>query len=150
MKPDIHPKYRFVVFHDVSCDFTFLTRSTIETKKTMEYEGKEYPLVVMDISSKSHPFYTGTQKILDTAGRVERFYQKYGFQRDPALDGDESEAPKEAASATPTEAPEEPLEDGMTRVTDADGNVHIIQEWKHEPEATAEEPAEEKPEEPAE
>lgn len=81
MKPDIHPEYRYVVFRDVSCDFEFLTRSTIETDKTTEYDGQEYPLVVIDISSKSHPFYTGTQKILDTEGRVDRFYKKYGLTR---------------------------------------------------------------------
>ncbi len=81
MKPDIHPEYRYVVFRDVSCDFEFLTRSTIETDKTTEYDGEEYPLVVVDISSKSHPFYTGTQKILDTEGRVDRFYKKYGLTR---------------------------------------------------------------------
>ena len=81
MKPDIHPEYRFVVFRDVSCDFEFLTKSTIETDKTTEYDGAEYPLVVIDISSKSHPFYTGTQKILDTEGRVDRFYKKYGLTR---------------------------------------------------------------------
>jgi large subunit ribosomal protein L31 len=82
MKPEIHPKYRQVVFRDVSCDFEFLTRSTIQAKQTTTYEGKEYPLVVIDISSQSHPFYTGTQKILDTAGRVERFYRKYGFKQE--------------------------------------------------------------------
>jgi large subunit ribosomal protein L31 len=81
MKPDIHPEYRYVVFRDVSCDFEFLTRSTIETDKTTEYDGAEYPLVVIDISSQSHPFYTGTQKILDTEGRVDRFYKKYGLTR---------------------------------------------------------------------
>ena len=82
MKPDIHPSdYRFVVFRDVSCDFEFLTRSCIATDQTTEYEGQEYPLVVLDISSESHPFYTGTQKIIDTEGRVERYYKKYGFQK---------------------------------------------------------------------
>jgi len=81
MKPDIHPEYRHVVFRDGSADFEFLTRSTIQTKETTTFEGKEYPLVRLEISSASHPFYTGTQKILDTAGRVEKYYQKYGFQR---------------------------------------------------------------------
>ncbi|MBN2798652.1 MAG: type B 50S ribosomal protein L31 [Deltaproteobacteria bacterium] len=83
MQADIHPEYRFVVFRDVSNGFEFLTRSAASSKETTEYEGKEYPLIRMDISSQSHPFYTGTQKLLDTAGRVERFYQKYGF-KDPA------------------------------------------------------------------
>lgn len=80
MRADIHPDYRFVVFRDVSCDFEFLTRSTINTRETCEYEGTEYPMVKIDISSASHPFYTGTQKILDTEGRVDRFYRKYGFK----------------------------------------------------------------------
>lgn len=79
MRADIHPEYRFVVFRDVSCDFEFLTRSCIQTRETTTYNGQEYPLVLIDISSESHPFYTGTQKIIDTEGRVERFYRKYGF-----------------------------------------------------------------------
>lgn len=78
MKSDIHPKYRTVVFHDVSADEKFLTGSTIETKETTQWEdGKEYPLVKVDISSASHPFYTGKQKFLDTAGRVEKFQKKF-------------------------------------------------------------------------
>ena len=88
MKPDIHPDtYRFVVFRDITCDHEFLTRSCIETDKTTEFEGQEYPLVVLDISSESHPFYTGTQKIIDTEGRVERFYKKYGFKKDESITG---------------------------------------------------------------
>ncbi len=84
MREGIHPEYRFVVFRDVSCDFEFLTRSTIKTNDTCEYNGETYPLVTIDISSKSHPFYTGTQKILDTEGRVERFYRKYGLKQSDA------------------------------------------------------------------
>ena len=79
MKTDIHPDYRFVVFRDISANFEFLTRSCVQTRETTTYEGEEYPLVTIDISSESHPFYTGTQKLLDTEGRVERFYKKYGF-----------------------------------------------------------------------
>ncbi|SUO97304.1 type B 50S ribosomal protein L31 [Suttonella ornithocola] len=79
MKKDIHPNYRPVVFQDNSADFAFLTRSTIETNETIKWEdGQEYPLVRVDISSQSHPFYTGTQNIVDTAGRVDRFRRKYG------------------------------------------------------------------------
>ena len=78
MKPDIHPKYRPVVFHDVSADEKFLTSSAIATKDTIQWEdGNEYPLVKVDISSASHPFYTGKQKFLDTAGRVEKFQKKF-------------------------------------------------------------------------
>lgn len=78
MKPGIHPDYREVLFHDVSNDFKFITRSTIGTRETGEFEGKEYPLVKIEVSSESHPFYTGTHKIVDTAGRVEKFRQKFG------------------------------------------------------------------------
>ena len=79
MKPDIHPNHRPVVFKDNSADFAILTRSTVETKETITWtDGKEYPLVRVDISSQSHPFYTGKQNIVDTAGRVERFKRKYG------------------------------------------------------------------------
>ncbi len=81
MKPDIHPEYRFVVFRDISADFQFLTKSCMQTRETTEFEGTEYPLVTIDISSESHPFYTGTQKLLDSEGRVERFYKKYGFAK---------------------------------------------------------------------
>lgn len=78
MKKDIHPNYRPVVFQDVGADFAFLTRSTVETKDTIAWEdGNEYPLAKIEISSKSHPFYTGKQSIVDTAGRVDRFKKKY-------------------------------------------------------------------------
>jgi large subunit ribosomal protein L31 len=79
MKADIHPEYRFVVFRDISANFEFLGKSCVQTRETTTFEGTEYPLVTIDISSESHPFYTGTQKLLDTEGRVERFYKKYGF-----------------------------------------------------------------------
>ena len=79
MKKDIHPNYRPVVFQDNSADFAFLTKSTVETKETITWtDGKEYPLVRVDISSQSHAFYTGKQNIVDTAGRVDRFKRKYG------------------------------------------------------------------------
>ena len=80
MKKDIHPEYRDVVFKDVSTDFAILTRSTIKTSETIVWEedGKEYPLYKVDISSASHPFYTGKQKIMDTEGRIEKFQKKFG------------------------------------------------------------------------
>ncbi len=78
MKEGIHPQYRQVVFQDSSANYAFITRSTIKTEKTIKWEdGKEYPLVNMDISSASHPFYTGRQKMMDTAGRVERFGKRF-------------------------------------------------------------------------
>ena len=77
MRQGIHPEYREVVFKDSSSGDLFLSRSTIQTKDTVEFEGKEYPLVKLEISSYSHPFYTGTQRLLDTEGRVEKFMKKY-------------------------------------------------------------------------
>jgi large subunit ribosomal protein L31 len=81
MKKDIHPNYREVVFHDTSSDFKFLTRSTIETSDTVAWEdGNSYPLVKIELSSASHPFYTGKKIFLDTAGRVEKFNKRYKKQ----------------------------------------------------------------------
>ena len=79
MRKDIHPKdYRFVVFKDMSNDYAFLTKSTVNTKDSIEWEdGKEYPLVKLEISHKSHPFYTGKMQLVDTAGRVDKFKTKY-------------------------------------------------------------------------
>lgn len=79
MKAEIHPEYREVVFQDLSSDFSFKTRSTIRARETVKWEdGNEYPLVKVDVSSKSHPFYTGQHKIVDSGGRVDRFKQRYG------------------------------------------------------------------------
>ena len=79
MKQGIHPEaYRFVVFKDMSNDYTFLTKSTVKTKETIEWEdGKEYPLVKLEISHTSHPFFTGKMKFVDTAGRVDKFKSRY-------------------------------------------------------------------------
>ena len=80
MKKDIHPKYREVVFKDAASGTLFLTRSTVQTAESIEYEGKTYPLFQVEISSASHPFYTGKQQIVDTTGRVERFRKKYNLR----------------------------------------------------------------------
>ena len=79
MKPDIHPKnFRKVVFKDLSIDYAFITKSTVETKDTIIWEdGQEYPLVKLEISHKSHPFYTGKSKMVDTAGRIDKFKTRY-------------------------------------------------------------------------
>ncbi|MFZ2237213.1 MAG: type B 50S ribosomal protein L31 [Dokdonella sp.] len=78
MKPNIHPQSHAVVFQDLSSDFSFLTRSTMSSKETVKWEdGEEYPLIKIDISSKSHPFYTGKNKVLDTGGRVDKFRKRY-------------------------------------------------------------------------
>jgi large subunit ribosomal protein L31 len=82
MKPEIHPQYRPVVFMDLSSGTSFLTRSTISTNETTTWEdGNTYPMAKVEISSASHPFFTGTMKIVDTAGRVERFERRYGARR---------------------------------------------------------------------
>jgi large subunit ribosomal protein L31 len=78
MKADIHPEYREVLFHDSGADKYFLIPSTLKTSETREYEGKTYPYYPLDISSASHPFYTGTQRIVDTGGRVQRFEKRFG------------------------------------------------------------------------
>ena len=78
MKKDIHPNYREVAFVDLSNDFKFITRSTVSAREKITIDGTEYPLVKIEVSSESHPFYTGKHKIVDTAGRVEKFRQKFG------------------------------------------------------------------------
>ena len=78
MKKNLHPLYRAVVFQDVSANKGFLTRSSISAKDTITWEdGKTYPLVKLDVSAFSHPFYTGQQKVLDTAGRIDRFKKRF-------------------------------------------------------------------------
>ena len=79
MKPGIHPDYHPVVFQDASTGKTFLTRSTAKSSRTIEWEdGNSYPVLVVDITADSHPFWTGTQRLVDTAGRVEKFNRRYG------------------------------------------------------------------------
>ncbi|GAB5564546.1 MAG: type B 50S ribosomal protein L31 [Winogradskyella sp.] len=78
MKAGIHPEnYRVVAFKDMSNDDVFLTKSTAETNETIEVEGVEYPLVKLEISRTSHPYYTGKSKLVDTAGRIDKFKSKY-------------------------------------------------------------------------
>ena len=96
MKQGIHPDYREVVFVDTSSDFKFLTRSTAETDETIEWEdGNTYPMVRVEISSASHPFYTGKQILVDSGGRIERFRKRYGkesFTKEEAESEEESGA----------------------------------------------------------
>ncbi|HVR81638.1 MAG TPA: type B 50S ribosomal protein L31 [Luteimonas sp.] len=78
MKAGIHPEYRDVVFQDMTSDFRFLTRSTLSSKETVKWQdGNDYPLIKIDISSASHPFYTGQSKLMDTSGRVDKFRKRY-------------------------------------------------------------------------
>ena len=81
MKKEIHPEYRTVLFHDLSVDKYYLIPSTLETDQTKEWEdGNTYPYCPLDVSSASHPFYTGQSKIIDTGGRVERFKKRFSFE----------------------------------------------------------------------
>jgi len=78
MKKDIHPKnYRMVAFKDMSNEFTFITKSSAASKETISIDGVDYPLLKLEISNTSHPFYTGKMKLLDTAGRVDKFMNRY-------------------------------------------------------------------------
>ena len=83
MKKEIHPEsYRLVAFKDMSNDDIFITKSPVETKETIEVDGVEYPLVKLEISRTSHPYYTGKSKLIDTAGRIDKFKNKYAkFQK---------------------------------------------------------------------
>ena len=82
MKTGIHPEtYRLVAFKDMSNDQVFITRSCANTKETIEIEGVVYPVIKLEISNTSHPFYTGKMKLVDTAGRVDKFYQRYAKKK---------------------------------------------------------------------
>lgn len=84
MKKGIHPEYRQVVFWDLSSDFKFLTRSTMTSKETIKWEdGNEYPVIKIEISSHSHPFFTGKKVFVDTAGRVDKFNQRLAKKQAP-------------------------------------------------------------------
>lgn len=78
MKPDIHPNYQKVVFHDTAANTYFVVGSTIQTDRTINYEGKTYPYISIDVSSASHPFYTGEQRVAKKDGRVSKFKNRFG------------------------------------------------------------------------
>ena len=108
MKKGIHPTYRPVVFQDTAANFSFLTRSCVETDETIKWEdGKEYPLYKLEISSASHPFFTGKMKLVDTTGRVQKFQDKYKNTKYGARaeGGEAKPAPKPAEK--PAAKPEE-------------------------------------------
>jgi len=107
MKKDLHPEsYRTVIFKDFSCDEAFMTKSCAPTKDTIVWEdGNEYPLIKLEISNKSHPFFTGKMKFVDTAGRIDKFNKKFAKFAKKTAPKQEAEAPTEEA---PTEeAPKE-------------------------------------------
>ncbi len=102
MKDGIHPEYKDVLFIDPSANFQFVTRSTMDVKnreKATHTDGKEYPVMRLDVSSESHPFYTGKQKIVDVAGRVEKFKQRYGAKKPAAAPAAATEAVTPPAAA---------------------------------------------------
>ena len=115
MKSNTHPEnYRLVAFKDMSNNDVFITKSTVETKETTKIDGVEYPLFKLEISRTSHPYYTGKSKLVDTAGRVDKFRSKYanfnqpGSGDSPASEETTAEAPAEEATAeAPAEAPAE-------------------------------------------
>ena len=88
MKTELHPEYREVLFHDTSSDTYFLINSTVQTNETKEYEGETYPYMTVDISSASHPFYTGKQKSATRDGRVARFNKRYNRNTESAADNE--------------------------------------------------------------
>ena len=108
MKADIHPNYREVVFHDVTSDFKFLTRSTLGSKETTKWEdGNEYPLVKVHITSASHPFFTGEERIVDIEGRVDKFKARAEAAkkaREARMKAAKKQAARKAAKAEKAEA----------------------------------------------
>ncbi len=103
MKKDTHPKeYRKVIFKDFSCDHAFMSRSCADTKDTITWtDGNEYPLIKLEISSASHPFFTGKMKFIDTAGRIDKFNKKFAkfAKKKPAAEAPAAEAPAETPEA---------------------------------------------------
>ena len=123
MKKEIHPEYREVLFHDTSVDKYFLIPSTLNTDQTKEWEdGKTYPYYPLDISSASHPFYTGKHKIVDTGGRVDRFKKRFAktASTEQELAEAQNEEVVEEVKEEVTEAPtEEVAEEAKEEVTEA-------------------------------
>tara|TARA_B100000927_G_C16381837_1_gene435727 strand:+ start:563 stop:982 length:420 start_codon:yes stop_codon:yes gene_type:complete len=108
MQKDIHPEYREVLFHDKSMDYYFIVRSTLKTDETKEWEdGKTYPYCILDISSASHPFYTGKQKLVDTGGRVDKFRKRFGNKTKAAPEAEIASAETPAEEPITDETPEE-------------------------------------------
>ena len=138
MKKEIHPEYREVLFHDTSVDQYFLIPSTLNTDQTKEWEdGKTYPYYPLDISSASHPFYTGKHKIVDTGGRVDRFKKR--FAKTASAEQELAEAPAEEVveevKEEVTEAPtEEVVEEAKEEVTEASTEEAVEEEASKEKE----------------
>ena len=143
MKSDIHPEnYRLVAFKDMSNDDVFITKSTVETKETTKIDGVEYPLFKLEISRTSHPYYTGKSKLVDTAGRVDKFRSKYAdFNKTSDVKEDTPVDEKKEIPESKTEAPAE------EKAVEAPAEEPASEAPAEEPasEAPAEEPAAEAP-----
>ena len=151
MKSNIHPEnYRLVAFKDMSNNDVFITKSTVETKETTKIDGVEYPLFKLEISRTSHPYYTGKSKLVDTAGRVDKFRSKYANFNQPATnEAPAEEAPAEEAPAeeATAEAPAEeaPAEEAPAEEAPAEAPAEEAPAEAPAEEATAEEATAEAP-----
>ena len=134
MKKETHPEYREVLFHDTSVDKYFLIRSTLNTDQTKEWEdGKTYPYYPLDISSASHPFYTGKHKIVDTGGRVDRFKKR--FAKTTSAEQKLAETPtEEVVEVAQEEVTESPVEEVQEDVTEAPTEEVVEEETPKEKE----------------
>ena len=149
MRKDIHPEYREVLFHDKSVDVYFLVPSTLKTDETKEWEdGKTYPYCVLDISSASHPFYTGKQKLVDTGGRVEKFRKRFGnkSKATPAAEAPAEEAVAEEVVAEEALAEEVVAEEAVAEevvTEEAVSEETVVEDVTEEETPTDEEPSKE-------
>ena len=149
MRKDIHPEYREVLFHDKSVDVYFLVPSTLKTDETKEWEdGKTYPYCVLDISSASHPFYTGKQKLVDTGGRVDKFRKRFGnkSKATPAAEAPAEEAVAEEVVAEEALAEEVVAEEAVAEevvTEEAVSEETVVEDVAEEETATDEEPSKE-------
>ena len=127
MKTDIHPESREVLFHDVGVDKYFLIRSTVSTTQTKEWEdGNTYPYYILDVSSASHPFYTGKQKMLDSGGRVKKFQDRFGASGASKPAAKKAEAKVEETAVE--EVVEAPVEEIVEEVVTEEAKVEEIAE----------------------
>ncbi|RCL39060.1 MAG: type B 50S ribosomal protein L31 [SAR86 cluster bacterium] len=127
MKTDIHPESREVLFHDVGVDKYFLIRSTVSTTQTKEWEdGNTYPYYILDVSSASHPFYTGKQKMLDSGGRVKKFQDRFGASGASKPAAKKAEAKVEETAVE--EVVEAPVEEIVEEVVTEEAKVEEVAE----------------------
>ena len=136
MKKDIHPEnYRLVAFKDMSNNDVFITKSAVETKDTINHDGVDYPLVKLEISRTSHPYYTGKTKLVDTAGRIDKFKNRYAGlslkKNDESKPSDNEVAPAEVAPAEEPDAEVAPAEEpdaGVAPAEEPDAEVAPAEE----------------------